>query len=49
MSVDEPCFASNGPVRGFTEKLDFHIASTFLPSVPETWIESQILHSIPGI
>ena len=37
------------PGCGFTEKLDFHKASTFLPSVSETWIERQILHSIPGI
>ena len=38
-----------GPGRGFTDKLDFLIASTFLPSVPETRIEGQILPSIPGL
>ena len=37
------------PGCGFTNILDFLIASTFLPSVPETWIEGQISHSIPEI
>ena len=27
--------------------LDFLIAGTFLPSVPEIWIEGQILPSVP--
>ena len=37
------------PGGGILIMLDFLIASTFLPSVPETWIEGQILPSIPGI